>query len=62
MASPKKLKNPIISVNVVKTTELPTAGSIPNFFKVRGITVPKNPANVRFIIIDAAITKPRSGM
>ena len=48
---PKKVKKPIISVTVVKKTELDIAGSILNFSNVSGIIVPKIPAKSRFAII-----------
>ena len=59
VASPRKMKNPPLSVTAVINTLEPIAGSRPNFLRVNGIMTPTNAASKRFNIIASAITKPR---
>ena len=54
---PKNVKKPITSVAVVRNTELDIAGSILNFSNVKGINVPKTPANKRFAIMAKPIIR-----
>lgn len=49
-------------MTVVNITVDPIAGSIFSFSKTKGINAPKSPALKRFIIIEAAITKPKRGI
>ena len=50
--------NPPESVTAVINTELPKAGSRPNFSMITGINTPMVAANTKFSVIAATITKP----
>ena len=54
---PKKDKKPITSVIVVTKTLEAMAGSILNFFRVIGTSMPNNPATIIFKIIEIEIIK-----
>lgn len=54
---PRKDKKPITSVIVVTKTLEAIAGSILNFFRVIGTSMPNNPATIIFKIIEIEIIK-----
>ena len=54
---PRKDKKPITSVIVVTKTLEAMAGSILNFFRVIGTSMPNNPATIIFKIIEIEIIK-----
>ena len=55
-AKPKKLRNPQMSVTVVRMIEEDVAGSCPIAFKPIGIIAPANPAISIEMTIEMAIT------
>ena len=57
--SPKNDRKPITSVIVVTKTLEAKAGSIFNFFKDTGTSIPKSPATIMFKIIDTPINNER---
>ena len=59
LAKPKKIKNPIASVIDVSMTLVPTAGSLPNLWRSKGMANPANTATKRLINIAIAITPAR---
>ena len=56
---PRKDKKPITSVIVVTKTLEAIAGSILNFFRVIGTSMPNNPATIIFKIIEIEIIKDK---
>ena len=54
---PRKDKKPITSVIVVTKTLEAIAGSILNFLRVIGTSIPNNPATIIFKIIEIEIIK-----
>src|SRR5262249_33901282 len=58
VASPRKMKNPPLSVIAVISTEEPSAGSRPRRSIVSGISTPAVAASVRLRVIAAVITSP----
>ena len=55
-ANPKKLKNPIASVQAVRKTPEAAAGSTSKRFKIIGIEEPSKPAIVKLIVTALANT------
>ena len=56
VAIPRKLKNPAISVIVVKKIEDDCAGSCPDTVSMMGITAPDTPAMIIDSIMDMKMT------
>ncbi len=60
VASPKKIKNPPLSVQAVIITDEPSAGSRPKRTRAMGISTPIVAASNRVSVMARVITMPRA--